>query len=134
MNEQELKQKYPNYFDQYDFYVTPDMKKEMPVESIIVMYRKNATEGGNCYSDGGHYAISYDSEIVTEIEVIDTIIEECNPNISFFEYKKIMKQMKKHISKTEYIEYEYYGNETTYGVLSIQYEDIIKVLNDFDLI
>lgn len=62
--------------------------------------------GGTCWSESGHYAI--ESEEEPEMEVLDEILQDVYPNLTYLNFRKMMRLP---IIKVEnWRESEYYGN------------------------
>lgn len=90
-----------------------------------VEWRTGGMGGGNCW--GGEPSYSVDSDPVPELDLIDEFLEEICPNMSFFQYKKVMRDLVDHDSR---IEYEYYGNSTNYGIKRIHYRALFDRLKE----
>ena len=97
-----------------------------PVESWMgtpecyeVEWRTGGMSGGNCWGDEPSYSL--DADDVPEMTGIDELFAEICPNITFLEYKRVMKDLVESDSRTEY---EYYGNHTNYGIRRVNYRQL----------
>ena len=59
------------------------------------------------------------------------MLEKICPDISYFQYKKLVKGL---IEYSDYEANEYYGNCTNYGVKSIKLKDLFGRLKEMKLI
>ena len=92
-------------------------------------WRTGGMWGGNCWGDEPRY--SADSEPVPELDAIDEFLEEVCPDMTFFQYKKIMRDLVEQDSRTDY---EYYGNNTNYGIKRIHYRALFDRLHEVGVI
>lgn len=67
--------------------------------------------GGNCWNEGGHYAITAEEE--PELKVVDEVLEAVCPQMTFLQYRRLMKR--DFILRSESSQHEYYGNHTEYA-------------------
>ncbi len=81
-------------------------------------------EGGNCWSDGGHYSVNSEPEVATW--VLEGFIEEMLPDVGYRKYKKLCSLIK----YFDHANREYYGNRTEYRLKYVLFEDIINSLSD----
>ena len=84
-----------------------------------VEWRTGGMSGGNCWGDEPSYSL--DADDVPEMTGIDELFAEICPNITFLEYKRVMKDLVESDSRTEY---EYYGNHTNYGIRRVNYRQL----------
>lgn len=84
--------------------------------------------GGSCWDEGEstHYALSTDDE--PELEVFDEILEMAIPDLTFREYRAVMKQDV--ITYRRDSQNEYYGNWTEYMVRTIDLDKLWRALVD----
>jgi len=61
------------------------------------------------------------------MKVLDLVLQELNPNITFLKYQEIEKL----INDCSDTEYEYYGNSTKYEVEYIKLSDLYNCLEEF---
>jgi hypothetical protein len=89
------------------------------------------TEGGNCWSDGGHYEIDPEPEPQTWPE-LESILETYWPDISFLQYRKHILPLFK---RDHYTVYEYYGNSEQYTCKVVLLKELFDVImeNGYDL-
>lgn len=78
--------------------------------------------GGDCW---GNEAESYSND-EPDFEVLDLVLAELRPNITYLDYKKVNKLIREDTDS----EWEYYGNSTTYEVKFIILNDLINLLKD----
>lgn len=75
---------------------------------LEVRWRGPGVDGGNCWSDGGHYAYEGDEE--PEFTEFYNYLEEKVPTLSFLHFRHIDQNF----VKITYKEYrEYYGNHSS---------------------
>jgi hypothetical protein len=103
-------------------YCIPVQIKE-PV--VYMRYETGGTSGGSCWSDSN--PVPYSKTNVPEFEVLDLVVQELCPNISYLQYKQINK-LKKNNEDTEY---EYYGNSTDWKVEYIILSELEELLKTF---
>jgi len=82
--------------------------------------------GGNCWSDGGHYAITGDTE--PDSWALDEIIEDHFDKISFIQYKKLNRTCVKYNERTYR---EYYGNYSEYRYKTIRLDDFYGFMKEY---
>lgn len=98
----------------------------------VLKWRIGGVGGGSCWDTGDtdpHYAISGEPE--PEFHLLDEILEEACPQISFIQYKRICSQV---IKTNEYTENEYYGNYTDYAVKWFDLRELYDALVERDLL
>ena len=90
-----------------------------------VVYLRYETGG---WSGGGYMdecvASPYEVNKIPNFEVLDILLNEIYPNISYLDYKKISKI----IHTNEETENEYYGNSTDYHIDYIILSELLKLL------
>lgn len=68
------------------------------------------TSGGNCWGDN---PTAYSSDFEQpEIGCLDDLLAEVCPNITYLQYRKLIRDAK--IQVLDWTKYEYYGNSTNY--------------------
>lgn len=94
-----------------------------------VIYKRTyvgGLSGGNCWDDTvPTYKKSYEGDS-GEFEVLDLVLEELKPDITYLQVKKIMKLLH---TNTE-TEWEYYGNSSEYLVKYIILSELEKALKE----
>lgn len=72
-----------------------------------VQWTTGGQSGGNCWddSDESHYSVEGDKE--PDFDELDRLIEGLCPNISFIQYKNLVKTV---VEKRTWTDNEYYGN------------------------
>lgn len=90
-------------------------------------FERGGISGGSCWesSDPRPYTtdLSYDLERGRFFQ----FISEFRPDTSFVKFSKFKKEC---LSRREWTDREYYGNETTYEVWLIDVEKLAQMLND----
>lgn len=85
-------------------------------------------DGGNCW--GNNYSYSIDAEEEPEIG-IDELLEQVCPNITYLQYKKIIKDV---VHKEQKEIREYYGNYRIVKYKIIIYRDLYDALVKYKVI
>lgn len=122
--------KTPTRWGGFQMSVRNTMKTPIEITDCLrVSWRSGGIGGGSCWDEGEsrHYPIIGDPE--PEFEDLDLLLEAICPDVSFLNYKKLMKEsLMETGSETEY---EYYGNSTTYSYKQIElkklYDALVKV-------
>ena len=78
--------------------------------------------GGNCWGDEVEYYSSKEPE--PEID-LDLLFKQVCPNITFLQYREVMKDI---VERDTITNYEYYGNYTDYGVKRVKYQKLYDSL------
>lgn len=91
---------------------------------IYIRYETGGVSGGSCWdeSDPRPYSLSE----FPEFKVLDMVIKEVNPNISYLKYKEIEEL----IHSNEETEWEYYGNSTDYTIKFVILSELLDTLKD----
>lgn len=107
-----------NYNDVRDLFLEYGASgKTIPQLKLSVEWRTGGTDGGNCWSDGGHYSIEGDIE--PSDWSLETLLEKEFKDILFLDYKELIKNHIKYDNRTYH---EYYGNYTEYANKIIYFE------------
>ena len=105
----------PNYI--------PVKIKELVVYS---RYKTGGYSGGSCWDDSNPQP--YSSDIPNDhMKVLDLVLAEICPNISYLNYKKIQSI----VHDNEETEYEYYGNSTDWKVEYIILSELENLVKTF---
>ena len=99
-------------------------------ETLQVRWMTGGAWGGNCWGDRDPSSYQPDPQPEPEFEELDDILLRVVPNLSFLQYKKILKLIRYDTK----MEHEYYGNYTTYGMKEIQIQDIWRALKDMNVV
>jgi hypothetical protein len=133
-----------NYWqsDQYIFFnfnAKPDKRKKNIPENpgldelyLHKEWRVGGRSGGSCYDTGEPVYHGIDGDPEPEFTEIDTVIEAFCPEISFLNYKKLMKAIK--MEEGTYTESEYYGNYTNHAFKVVKLSDFYAALKEMKLI
>jgi len=91
-------------------------------------WRIGGQGGGSCWDEGpaNHYAIEGAPE--PELKVLDDIIELAIPDLTFREYKVLIKADV--VKRSEEHENEYYGNWTKTGTKEVDLDALWRALQD----
>jgi len=100
-------------------YAIPHIIKE-PV--IYMRWELGGYSGGSCWND--NEPTRYSGEVKPNFEVLDIVLKELSPNITYLQYKDIEKL----IQSDEKSEWEYYGNSTDWGIQFIILSELITLL------
>lgn len=97
------------------------------IKGLVVYqrYEKGGYSGGSCWDDSDPQP--YYNSFIPDFTILDLVLMEIAPNITYLQYKKI-EQLIVHSEKTEY---EYYGNQTDFGMKFIILDDLINLLKEF---
>lgn len=90
-----------------------------------VVYMRHSTggrKGGNCW---GGKPYRYENEEIPEFKVLDILLKEVYPEISYIQFKKIEKI----IHTNDETEHEYYGNSTDYEIRYIILSELEKLID-----
>lgn len=96
----------------------------------LVVYTKwqSAGRGGSCWDDENTVNEHFDCEKPSDVyDVLDLILKELKPNITFLQYKEIEKLME---SNTK-MDYGYYGDYTEDTIEWIELLDLYEALAKF---
>jgi len=94
----------------------------------LVVYTRYGTggySGGSCWDDSDPQPY-YESEPKEKFKVLDLLLEEIFPKISYMQYKKIESIVR----TNEETEWEYYGNSTDWKIEFIELDKLLKLLDD----
>lgn len=94
--------------------------------TIEQYWRTGGVDGGNCWNDGGHYALDADPTPTSWPE-FDKIIMEYWPDITFMQYRAMIQPLIVYHERTEY---EYYGNNTKYGHNVVNLKQLFTLLKE----
>ena len=106
-----------------NYYETENVKEDILHSDMWLI---GGATGGNCWGDEATPISIYDLEDEKEFTQLDNFLEIYYPEISFLDYKKIMKKV--NLKEKSYS--EYYGNYRQYKYKAIKKEDLIDVLSD----
>ena len=98
----------------------PDEIKE-PV--VYMRWKIGEVSGGSCWDSSNPQYYGNDSGC-PDFKVLDLVIKEINPNISYLKYKEIEEL----IQSSEETEYEYYGNRTDFEMKFVILSELIEKL------
>ena len=95
----------------------------------LVVYTRYKTGGtrGYSYHDDSENEEYATPEPANKWEVLDIVLEELCPNISYLQYRKIIKLM----HDNDETENEYYGNSTEWKVEYIILSELLDKINEF---
>lgn len=100
--------------------------KEDPCDPHFeVRWITGGVEGGSCWNSGEndpHQA--RESEPEADFEGLDALLGHFVPNITLLQYRRLGKLIK----RTEDYQNDYYGNHTTYGVKTLQLQELYRFL------
>lgn len=99
------------------------------IKELVVYCRweSGGISGGNCLGDDELQ--EYNNEPPSDrMKVLDLVLKELKPNISYLEYKMISGL----IHSNQETEYEYYGNSTDWQVEYIKLSELYKALSKLD--
>ena len=100
---------------------------EFVKEPVIYMrWKSGGYSGGNCWDDTEPH--HYSNNDIPQFEVLDLVLQELMPSISYLQHKQISKLE----HSTDKNEWEYYGNSSEYEIRYIilsELETLINTLN-----
>ena len=99
------------------------------IETHVVYSRveTGGTSGGNCWNDDEARPYVADEAEEEPMKVLDILLEEIAPKITYLQYKKIQKL----IHSNEHTEWQYYGNSTDYKIEYILLPELENLLAQF---
>lgn len=99
-------------------------------EGKLAVYQKTgAASGGNCWEGVARYYPSGSDDPDADdmmTEILEKVLGNVAPEVTFLQYRSIMKSLK----EDERRDREFYGNYTDYRVLSIEYADLLRQLQE----
>lgn len=97
---------------------------------LYTSFETGGVQGGGWRDDSTteRYTKSYDAEF----HALDSALEMICPEITFLQYKKLLRS--DIIKTTEFTENEYYGNSTDYSVKYVETEKLFNYLKDNNLL
>lgn len=109
--------------DQGVFFQPSMIPVDIKEHVIYTRYSTGGYSGGSCYDTKARY---HESDIPeNKFEVLDLVLQELKPNITFLQYKKIDKM----IHTNEETDREYYGNSTDWKVEYIILSELEEYIN-----
>lgn len=98
-------------------------RKDCPMKDCWILKRWNigGQSGGSCWGTD-HHATSGEPE--PDFVELDTILVEVCPEISYLEYKKLMRELK--LVEASDRDNDYYGNYDDYAIKAIQIVDLYE--------
>ncbi len=95
---------------------------------VYTRYETGGYSGGSCWNDEDSHAEPYEcDEPKNKWDVLDILLKELCPNVSYLQYKEITKL----IHTNEETEGEYYGNSTDWRVEYIVLPELLGLLETF---
>jgi hypothetical protein len=96
------------------------------IKEPVIYMRKDigGMSGGSCW---GTEPEPYINTETVEFEVLDLVLMELKPNITYLQYKMVNKL----IHTNNETQYEYYGNSTDYEIKYIILSELEKLLETF---
>lgn len=88
-----------------------------------VEWRTGGMCGGNCWGDSADHPVDADPE--PDMPLLDQLLEEVCPDISFIKYKHVLNKCVKHDTTTMH---EYYGNYTMFAQKRVNFRDLYDAL------
>lgn len=92
---------------------------------VYLRYEIGGYSGGSCWDDSNPQPYSLSE--VPNWDVLDTVINELKPNITYMQFKAIERL----VHTNEETEYEYYGNSTEWMVKYIILSELETLLSTF---
>ncbi len=127
-NRYDLELKLNSYDDKIQWTETNECWEDQSVNLVLVhSWIIGKTRSSSSWEHNDASTNTYETgELEPNWDLLDNILEQYWPEISFLKYKKLMKLVK---VKTQ-TEHEYYGNSTDYGVKLLKVEDLYNFLNE----
>lgn len=123
-------------YGEYDWRRPKSKRRETAEKSnelyIFEQWTTGGISGGSCWDDGtvdNRYHSSGEKE--PDFDSLDNILLLFVPNISHLQYKALVKKV---VHYTDHTEYEYYGNETSYGIKFVKIRELYVEMNAMGLI
>jgi len=93
---------------------------------LSVKWETGGISGGSCWDSSNPQPYS-SSEPEGELTILDALLEEINPNITFIQYKNLYNKLIN--SDTDSVG-EYYGNCTDYGIKFIRVKELYEYMDE----
>ena len=93
---------------------------------LVARWTTGGMSGGNCWGDDANYSVTPEDE--PEDEALDKILESVCPNLTFLQYRKLLKASV--YDRDTDNQYEYYGNYTTYGTRKLCLDRVYTALKE----
>ena len=114
-------------------YYTMSKKDDLTPECYLkIEWVTGGEQGGSCWDTGEedpHYPL--DAEIEPEFESLDQTLELICPNISFLDYKKVVRGC---VDTEDRVDREYYGNYTNYARKQVKLGSLYDTLLKLELL
>lgn len=98
-----------HFYTKYDYY--------------SVEWRVGGLTGGSCWGDDANQPVDADPE--PDMEYLDSFLEKIAPNITFLQYKKLLRET---VTYDTYSDNDYYGNYSNYSVKKITFDALYDSL------
>jgi len=79
--------------------------------------------GGNCWGDSAVYPVGAEPE--PTLELLDQFLDEVCPDLTAKQYRRLLREVP---YRSDFDDYEYYGNYTSYGKKVVMFKDLYKWL------
>jgi hypothetical protein len=100
--------------------------KKVNEPRLYVEWSTGGISGGSCWESSDPQPYTSNSQ-PKELAILDAILEEICPNISFLQYKNLTSTLVKCDTRSEC---EYYGNQTDYATKSVDVKDLYDYLSN----
>ena len=112
-------------YNQGVFFQPSGIPTDIKEHVIYSRYGTGGARGGSCWGTRAEY---YTEDVPKDhFKVLDIVLEELFPNISYLQYKKIDSLIK----NNDETDREYYGNYTEWNIEYIILSDLISLLESF---
>ena len=98
--------------------------------AVWISWATGGQSGGSCWDTGDSVYSSDDGELEPEFDDLDKILEIICPEVSFLQYKKILREV---IKNNSYRDDDYYGNYTNIAQKYVLLKDLYNALNSRNL-
>lgn len=120
------KNNYPSVFFDKKFVGHPYCGQYEKCDPYLqIKWETGGVSGGSCWETSNPLPYTTNN-VEPDFEMLDDILLEYVPKLSFLQYK----QLNKYIKTDSETEYEYYGNCTKYGIKRILLKDLYQFICD----
>ena len=100
-----------------------------PGDKICVEWTTGGMTGGSCWNDGADCPVSAESP--KELVALDEILEVLAPNLSFLQYRHILRDC---VTESSGTHNDYYGNYTDYVRKTLDLDALYEELVNMEII
>lgn len=107
-----------------------DSGEKITKPRLFVEWSTGGVSGGSCWDNSNPQPYT-NNDKPKELQILDAILENICPSISFLQYKNLVNSLIKYDSRTES---EYYGNSTDYTSQMVVLRELYNYLKEHNFI